>query len=350
MNRLIPKITIDGKEVTFLDGALTNTGGLRAASMDFKIPLRYGNEMKLWNKEVVMYMNEDSGTPVFRGYVKRIKKGFDFIRIMAQDVLGYLVLGGSPDQAILALTDDDNLDGLTAGNAIRKAIKMVKLDSKIGTDCIGDTSPLISSSAPPIRGTLAVIDIIKKLLERAVDDSGELPRPNILKVIDDGKKSQLVIELESDLKNDDIVYKFNSKDNILDLKIVNRKTPTVVVVTGKNKVKGTYTHEGAREALDVSYLEVENKNLESPAACKDFAQKIFRANLETQYEYGINTLEGIYLTENDVINISTDQQEYSGNYRIRGKKIAFTPGGYSVGININKKPPTLAEYIKQQDS
>jgi len=350
MNKLTPKITIDGETAIFLKGALTSTGGLRAASLQFTLPLKYAVEKNLWNKEVLFYLDEKNSSPLFRGYVKRIKETLNEIEVIAQDSIGYLVLGGSADQAIISLTDKENLDGLTVGNAIRKAISMANLSSKIGTDYIGDTTPLISSSRPPLRGTMSVLDIIKELISRAVDDSGTLPRPNIAKLIDDGSKSQLVIELESDLENGEVIQKFSEEENILAIKIINKKIPTVIVVNGKNAVKGKYTHTSALEAYDANYLEVTNEALESPAACKDFAQKIFRANLQTQYEYGIDTVDGYYLNENDIIHIKTNEKEYSGNYRVRGKKLAFTTGGFTVGLNINRKPPSLAEYIKQQDN
>ena len=79
-------------------------------------------------------------------------------------------------------------------------------------------------------------------------------------------------------------------------------------------------------------------------------KKLFRANLETQYEYGIDSFEGVYLEENDVITIKTDDPEFSGNYRVRGKKLHSHPAVFSIGLNINRKPPTLAEYITQQDN
>ena len=350
MNKVIPKITIDGKEIDFLNGSLTSTGGLRTASLQFSIPLKYAVDRKLWNKEVLFYINDTNSAPLFRGYIKRMKETLTNVEIIAQDSLGYLVLGGSSTKAIIALTDKNNLDGLTAGAAITKAISIANLSSKIGTDFIGDTVPPISSSRPPLRGTMSVLAIIKELLGRAIDDSGDMPRPNIARLVDDGIKNQLIIELESDINTDTVVHKFSETDNIITLKIINRKPPTIIVVNGKNEIKATYTHESARTALDTNYLEVTNDALESPAACRDFAQKIFRANLQTQYEYGIKTLEGVYLSENDIINIKADQKEFSGNYRVRGKKIALTPGGISVGININRKPPTLIEYMRQQDS
>jgi hypothetical protein len=159
-----------------------------------------------------------------------------------------------------------------------------------------------------------------------------------------------VIELESDLDSAEIKHVFSEYDNITDLKIINRKVPTIVIVNGADGVKGTFSHDTAVEAFDRNYLEVTNTALRSPAECKDFAQKLFRANLTTQYEYGIETFEGAYLSENDVIRVETEDQKFSGNYRVRGKKITFSPSSFSVGLNINRKPPTLAEYISQQDN
>jgi len=350
MRKLTPRISINGRDVDFLDGALTSTGGLTAASLQFKLPLTEAGNMALWNQEVLMYFNDFEGSPLFRGYIRRLKETFDYIEVFAQDALGYLKLAGDVSKAIVPLDDRNNIDGLTIGNAIRKAISIAELSDKIGTDCIGDTTPLISSSRPPLRGTMSLEDIIKDLLGRAVDDSGDLPRPNIAKLIDDGAKSQFVIELESDLKTTAPTMVFTEYDNITSLKIINKKVPTIIIVNGANGVKGQYSHQTAVDAFDKTYLEVNNDKLQSPAACKDFAQKVFRANLETQYEYGIDSFEGVYLEENDVITIKTDDPEFSGNYRVRGKKIAFTPGGFAIGLNINRKPPTLAEFIAQQDN
>ena len=349
MNEIIPEVRIEGISVDYLDGNYQNTGGLTAATLQFRLPRKTDGFRKLWNKEVTFFLNE-SDKPLFRGYIKRVKENFDSIEVFAQDVTGYMVKGGNPEKAKIALTDKDNIDGLSAANAIRNAISGALLNTKVGTDIIGDTTPIVSSSRPPLRGTLSVLNIIKQLVGRAVDDSGEIPRPNIVKVVDDGNTSQLVIELESDLDSAEIKHVFSEYDNITDLKIINRKVPTIVIVNGADGVKGTFSHDTAVEAFDRNYLEVTNTALRSPAECKDFAQKLFRANLTTQFEYGIETFEGAYLSENDVIRVETEDQKFSGNYRVRGKKITFSPSNFSVGLNINRKPPTLAEYISQQDN
>ena len=350
MNEITPEVRIEGVLADYIDGIYQNTGGLTAATLQFKLPKTYAGYKDLWNKEVTLHLREHDTTPIFRGYIKRLKENFNDVEVYAQDVLGYMVKGGNPEKAKIALTDKDNIDGMTAGNAITKSVSKALLSTKVGTDIIGDTTPIISSSRPPLRGTLSVLDIIKELVSRAVDNSGTVPRPNIAKVVDDGSTSQLVIELESDLDSAEVKHVFTEYDNIIDLKIVNKKVPTVVIVNGANGVKGTFSHDTAVEAYDRNYLEVTNESLKSPAECKDFAQKLFRANLTTQYEYGIETFEGAYLSENDVIRVETEDQKFSGNYRIRGKKISFSPSSFSIGLNINRKPPTLAEYIARQDN
>ncbi len=67
MNKLTPKITIGGESVVFFKGALTSTGGLRAASLQLTLPLKYAVEKKLWNKEVLFYIDEKNSSPLFRG-------------------------------------------------------------------------------------------------------------------------------------------------------------------------------------------------------------------------------------------------------------------------------------------
>lgn len=350
MRESIPKVEIEGREVPFIKGAYTSTGLLRAANLQITLPLTYSGYQNLWNKEITFYFDEGDSSPIFRGYIKRVKEDFEEITIMAQDMLGYLVLGGNPENAKLALTKTDNLDGMTAGNAIREAINKAQLSSKLGTTYIGDTAPLISSSRPPLRGTMTVLDIIKDLIGRAVDNSGSPPRPNIARLVDNGSTSELIIELQSELDVGQIKHVFSEQDNITDLQIIKRKIPTIVIINGANGVKGTFQHDSAMAAYDRNYLEATNENLRSPAECKDFAQKVFRANLQTQYQYTIRSWEGAYLAENDIIRVETDDDIFNGNYRVTGKKIAFSQSSFDVGININRNPPTLVEYIAQQDN
>ena len=242
----------------------------------------------------------------------------------------------------------NNIDGLTAGAAIKELISKIKLDSKLKTDLIGDTSPLIKTTEP-FRGTKEVLEIVKELLSRVVNDDGDLPRPNIGRLIDDGEYSQFIIELESELT---VIPKFifTEKYNIKNIEITKKRIPTIIIVKGDNNNTGTFIHDGALDALDRTYLEVDNKEMKSPAECKDFAAKLFEANLHVQYEYKLDLLDGAYVLENDVIQVNTEDPEFSGTFRVIGKSISFSPSSFSLSVMINRKPPTLAEYISSRDN
>jgi len=350
MREISPRILIEDTEVDYIDGSYSVNGNLTAAELIFGIPKPAGDYRKLWNREVTMYLNKFDSVPLFRGWIKRAEQDLNSIEVRAEDAIGYLVRSGGQNQAKLNLTDDDNLDGTTAGGAMIKAITKANLQDKIKTDFIGNTSPLINSVSEPLRGRKTVHGILTELLSKAVDNSGTLPRPNIARLIDDGTNSQLIIELESDIDSDTIVHTYTEHDNIVALNIINRKIPTFITVNGANGVTATFKHTSAITALDNNPMEVDNDNLTSPAACLNFAQKLFRANLKNQFEYSIEITEGAYLTENDVIKIVTDDPDYSGNYRVIGKQIEFTPDSFSIGITINRKPPTLAEYLESEDN
>ena len=350
MAEIIAKVYIDGREVDYIEGNYKYGGNLTAAEVTFKLPLTFGGMKKLWNKEVTLFINEYDTVPIFRGWIRRTNETFNDIEILAQDGMGYMRESGDKEIAKIALTESSNLDGLTVGQAIRKALSLSSLDTKIKTDYIGDTTPYINSVSQPLRGIKTVFEIMESLLQKAVDNSGSLPRPNIARLVDDGSNSQLIIELESLLNDDSIKHVYNESSNIVNLNIINKKVPTIIIVSGKNGVKGTFTHDSAISALDRTYLEITNTNLTSPAECVDFGARAFEANLRNQYEYTIETFEGIYLNENDVIKIETEDREFAGNYRIIGKEINFSPSGYKMGLTINRKPPTLAEYISSKNN
>ena len=98
-------------------------------------------------------------------------------------------------------------------------------------------------------------------------------------------------------------------------------------------------------AFGEHFFNVQNSELKSKAACMDFAQRLFAANLKAKYEYTLQTFEGAYLEENDVIRIIDDSTEVNGIFRIIGKTIKFGAGEYSVQLTINKQPPILSQFL-----
>jgi len=350
MNELTPSIKIEGRDVDFLKASYKLAGELRASTFTFTIPTLTSSKRKLWNKEVTVYVNNTDSVPIFRGWIKRMKPSFNQIEIHAEDALGYLKRGGDLEETHISFTKSDNIDGLTVGAAIKNMLERTKLNNKLKTDMIGDTSPPFSNTAAPYRGVTPVIDIIKSLLSKPLNITNQdLPRRNIGKVIDDGSNSQFVIELESDIENDSIAHTFSEHQNITKISIINRRVPTRIVVKGRG-VEGTFTHDSARAAYDNNPLNVDNDTLLSPAACVEFGARVFQANLRNQFEYKLTVLDGAYLQENELVRVLTDDKEYSGNYRVIGKQIDFSPTGFKIGVSLNRKPPTLAQYISSKDN
>ena len=228
MREISPRILIDGREVDYLEGNYAYPGNLSAATMTFKLPLTFGGMKKLWNKEVTMFLNKFDPTPIFRGWIKRTNPTFNDVEIIAEDAIGYMVRGGEMERAEIALDERVNLDGLTVGAAIKKALELAKLDTKLGTAFIGDTSPLQNSVSEPFRGRYSVLDIVKELLAKSINLNSAYPRPNIAKLIDNGTISQIVIELESDLENDVVKHVYTEYDNIIELNIINKKVSTKI--------------------------------------------------------------------------------------------------------------------------
>ena len=223
---------------------------------------------------------------------------------------------------------------------------MANLQNIIGTDYIGDTSPLISTTEPPIRGTRSITSVIKALLPLAINTDKNIPRENVLMVKDDGSKSQLIITVQPDLDIEIPVYNFD-ESNILSFKVSNRETPTTIVVTGQGPdTRITYRHESAAAALGENFYSVNNAQLKSKAECQDFAAKLFEANLKDQYEYKLASYYGAYLEENDVIHISEKDSDVTGNFRIVGKSIIVKSNQFQITLSINKRPPILAQFLE----
>ena len=265
------------------------------------------------------------------------QQGPEFVgsAVAAHNLGDCIIAGASKGGTTTTVTHTANTAGFNSSSAIKPGMQVVSL----------------TDADFPRDGILGKPVIIEEILSQAINtDDTSMPRPNIVKLIDDGTNSQMIIELESDIETPDIKQVYTEHNNIVSLQIINKKIPTVIEVQGKNGVKGRFTHTSAIAAQDREFLSVTNDNFDSPAECKEFAARLFQANLKVQYQYSLEVTEGIYLAENEVVRIQTNQPQFTGDYRVIGKTLAFTPGQLRIGININRKPPTLAEYIANRDN
>ena len=337
---LSSKVVLNNESVDFLTADLKMQGGFSATGFSFVLPKEDTSFRKYWNQEVLFFVDKSDTYPLFRGRVADVTLiGEREVQFQCVDALGYLT---GNYKARVTLDNSNNVDGMSAGATVRALIKMANLGDVIGTDMIGDTNPVIKM--PPLRGTYDILDIIKQAL-REVLTTDTIPRENIIRVKDDGTKSQLIFETKKDVDTATVVKKYDYNSNIISFKVNDRKVPTSVVVQGAGGMRTTFRHTSAAAALGENFITVSNPTLKSRAACMDWGQKVFNANLKSQYEYILDTFDGIYLEPNDVITIIDEKTDTSGNYTIVGKSLSCGANTYRLQLTINKRPPILQEFI-----
>lgn len=341
MPEISSEIYIDGKRVNYTKGTLQAQGNNTATQLTFTIPGDAVTYRKYWNKEVTFFFSKTDSTPMFRGNITNAQINENFsVTFSALDVLGFLT---GIDRAAVTLDESNNLDGLSIGGALTRMITLAKLDDKVGTDFVGDTSPI--KLMPKQRGRVMILDTIVNQLSGIFNiDNTSLPRRNFIKVIDDGTKGQLALELEVDIDSASPIFTFDYTTNIIGFSVQNRKIPTVITIEGTN-ASATFKHTSAASAVGGYSLTASRKDLTSRADCMDFAQKVFNANQKAKYEYTLTTFEGAYLEENDAVEIIDKDTEVNGIFRVIGKSINFGDGIYSVTLNINNQPPLLDSFL-----
>ena len=341
MPELSSQIFLDGAAVDFTVASLRERGDNSAAQLDFILPTSSPNYRKYWNKEVTAFFNSGDTYPAFRGHIiNTTTNANNSVKFTAVDALGYLT---GHSKAEVVLDDNINIDGLSVGASVVKLIEMAGLQNVIGTAYIGDTTPVIPNLKP--RGTTVILDAIKELLGLAVDmTNSDLPRDNLIRVMDDGTKAQLRVEVKSDIDNSIPIKFYSYENNIINFNVKSRDIPTTITVRGL-RTAATFNHSSAQTSLGHSTKVVSNPKLISRAECMDFAQKIFLANIQNKYEYTLDTFEGLYLKENDVVHIRDDETGIQGNFRIIGKNVEFGPNKFRLKLTINQRPPLLSQFL-----
>jgi len=335
------QVFLNGTSVDFLTANLKKQGGNTATGFNFIIPQEDTSFRKYWNQEVLFYIDNSDAYPTFRGRVSDTSfDGDGNLQFQCVDALGYLT---GHYKARVVLDDTSNIDGLSPGGAIAKLIRMANLQDMIGTDYIGNTTPVVQVT--PLRGTYEILDIIKLVLSQSMTGD-TVPRNNLIRVIDDGDKSQLIFELKKDVETSTSIKHYTYNDNIISFKVNDRKIPTTIVVQGAGGIQAKFRHSSAAAALGENFLKVTNAELESRAACMDWAQKLFNANLKAKYEYILDTFDGLYLEPNDVITITDDKTDTTGNYTVIGKSLSCGANTFRLQLTINKRPPIFSEFIR----
>ena len=189
-----PRIYINNKEIGFSSFNINYPGGSKINSCNIKLN-HLPDWSRLFNAEIKIYLNENDGVPIFRGFVKQVVPSDKDISITANDPR-YLLTG--EDGISININDENNYDGFSVSQFLVEYIeKYINVEKTyIGTDYISDTT--ISSNMNEVRGQQQdIYGMVTGLISKNIDDTDIDNLSNyVIGITDDGNKAQLIIEKE----------------------------------------------------------------------------------------------------------------------------------------------------------
>ena len=198
-----PRVVIGDKEVEYYDSFdIKYPGNNQINSVTVSNIEKSMSDYSLMNQEIVVHLNEGGidSVPIFRGYIKNVNPSEKGVSIVAYDPR--ILMSGKNSLPII-LDDNENFDGYTLVQMIYKYISTeINSDgTKIGLDMLGETTPKLLMR--DFRTDMAVpYQIIQDSLDQIIDDSDvENPVDYEIVMLDDGKKSNIVLRDRSYLEN-----------------------------------------------------------------------------------------------------------------------------------------------------
>jgi hypothetical protein len=333
-----PRLVIGDKEIfSGMSGSVTMAGNSQANTCQCTLTDPEFQNARLYNKELKVYLNygSDDGVPIFRGFIKEVRPSDAKTSITAIDPRMFITGSNS---RLVELTDDNNYDGYSLGGFLYDFIDtMVNTDDTyIGLDLIRDTSPIVSMSGvrtPPA----SVYEIMKKELKKAKDnDDIENPLTYFVDMIDDGKKSNITFIKEKLLTEAPSLYM--SFSDGLKSYTYKRRAPVTYAVGGGS------TFQYGNEPRGSVGIKVSGKFKDKNEARTEAIHEVLLSNREID-EITIQCNKGHYASLGSIVNLKTEIEDINGNHRITAKTIAFSKGGLTLSLSLNKKPIVLSSYI-----
>ena len=111
-----PKIIIGRERFDNISNiTLNEKGGVTINSLSVTLTDPNVDEFKFYNKEILFYLDESDGIPMFRGYIRQINPSDTAVSLTAYDPRTFLT---GKEAALTFLTDKVNYDGYTVAQFI----------------------------------------------------------------------------------------------------------------------------------------------------------------------------------------------------------------------------------------
>jgi ribosomal protein L23 len=333
-----PRIYLKDKEIGFTSFNVNFPGGSQINSCNIKLS-HLPDWSRLFNEEIKIYLNENDGVPIFRGFVKQVVPTERDITITANDPR-YLLTG--EDGVSININNEDNYDGYTASqfliDYIEKYINVGK--TYVGTDYISDTT--ISTLMKDIRGRQPdIYGMLNEIFNKIDDTDVDNLSSYVIGIVDDGLKAQLIIEKEKLLSSSPSLI-LSHIDGIQNITYNRRMAPSYGIHYTNDGRSGVYQHGNMPYGR---INETGEKSFDTPAEATYASMISILKQQNDKQEINIDITRGFNIGVGSIVRINVDDFDIRGNHRITTKTLSYSKNSIKCNIGLNRKPVTLKKYI-----
>ena len=341
-----PVLLIDGKRVnSFISGSLSQSGN-KAENLNARFSDPSLEDMSLTNKKVELYLREEDGVPIFRGYIRQFNPSDKNISISAQDARAFM----SGDLVPIIMDEKDNYDGYTVIQFLKEYIEtQVNVnETRLSVETLHEMDrPIYMTGA---RGSKNPFKTIQKEINDKLDDETSVDRADInaifkyfFEIIHLGDVSGLTIRKTRSLESSpDFIFSY--KDGITSLSYRERSPPSYASGTteGEKKEQAVFRYGNAPSGV---------RGIKKTSA-KGSSRGELRENLISHVILGqqftkeitLGVSKGYNIGLGNIIRIEVPDSNIAGQYRVTGKTLSV---GNSVDCTLmcNNKPIVISDYI-----
>ena len=338
----LPQVYIGGKEITnFSSIKIGEGGGTSINQCGITISDPETDENKLYNEEVVVYLNHGSpdSVPFFRGFIRQVNPTTKQLSITAYDPRTFLT---GKESTPLSITDKNNYDGYTLVQFMHDYISSnVNINKTlIGLDMLNETDPPIILKGK--RAQTAPYSFITGNIPASGKDINNVASFSI-KMVDDGVKSNIVIVRERDISDTLATSTFSFFDGIEKLSFKRRPPPQFFNITTETQKNISFKRGNMPLGPFGQALKGKFKDTEEAIQAA-----VIQSELDDREVTEVNTTvtKHFYIGLGAVVHLNVDESELRGNHRVKSKSVGWGQSkGYTCSLILNKITPTIQDYL-----
>tara|TARA_R110002020_G_scaffold349184_1_gene562819 strand:- start:455 stop:1492 length:1038 start_codon:yes stop_codon:yes gene_type:complete len=336
-----PKIIIGRERFDNISNiTLSEKGGVTINSLNVTLTDPNVDEFKFYNKEILFYLDESDGIPMFRGYIRQINPSDTSVSLTAYDPRTFLT---GKEAALTFLTDKVNYDGYTVSQFIYDYVKKYVNTTDttyIGLDMITETDPPALLKNIRAENGIAPYKLITGNLPVKTKDLNK-PTKYSIKMVDDGEKSNIVILQDKDIEGVPAIT-YSEFDGIIKKSFKRRPEPSVFTISDESG-KVVQFKKGNTPKGPIGTRTPVSKDINTGITTA-IVQSILDEG-ETQ-EISITVSKGYYLQLGALVKLDVNEQELRTNHRLKSKTLSWTPQTLTCNLVLNKEIPVASSYIQ----